>query len=99
MQTFLEFEKPIQHVIEQIEKLKEVAAQGAVDMEPTLKDLEKKLAETRKSIYAGLTPWERVQVSRHPDRPYTLKYIEILSDNTFMELHGDRTVKDDKAMV
>ena len=99
MQTFLEFEKPIQHVIEQIEKLKEVAAQGAVDVEPTLKDLEKKLAETRKSIYAGLSPWERVQVSRHPDRPYTLKYIEILSDNTFVELHGDRTVKDDKAMV
>ncbi len=99
MQTFLEFEKPIQHVIEQIEKLKEVAAQGAVDVEPTLKDLEKKLAETRKSIYDGLSPWERVQVSRHPDRPYTLKYIEILSDNTFVELHGDRTVKDDKAMV
>ncbi len=99
MQTFLEFEKPIQHVIEQIEKLKEVAAQGAVDVEPTLKDLEKKLAETRKTIYAGLSPWERVQVSRHPDRPYTLKYIEVLSDNTFIELHGDRTVKDDKAMV
>ncbi len=99
MQTFLEFEKPIQNVIEQIEKLKEVAAQGAVDVQPTLKDLEKKLAETRKTIYAGLSPWERVQVSRHPDRPYTLKYIEILSDNTFVELHGDRTVKDDKAMV
>lgn len=99
MQTFLEFEKPIQNVIEQIEKLKEVAAQGAVDVQPTLKDLEKKLAETRKTIYAGLSPWERVQVSRHPDRPYTLKYIEVLSDNTFVELHGDRTVKDDKAMV
>lgn len=99
MQTFLEFEKPIQTVIEQIEKLKEVAAQGAVDVQPTLKDLEKKLADTRKEIYARLSPWERVQVSRHPDRPYTLKYIEILSDNTFIELHGDRTVKDDKAMV
>ncbi|MBL7952232.1 MAG: acetyl-CoA carboxylase carboxyltransferase subunit alpha [Flavobacteriales bacterium] len=99
MQTFLEFEKPIQNVIEQIEKLKEVAEQSAVDVQPTLKDLEKKLAETRKTIYAGLSPWERVQVSRHPDRPYTLKYIEVLSDNTFVELHGDRTVKDDKAMV
>ena len=99
MQTFLEFEKPIQSVIEQIQKLKEVAAQGAVDIEPTLRDLEKKLAETRKTIYAGLTPWERVQVSRHPDRPYTLKYVDIISDNTFIELHGDRTVKDDKAMV
>lgn len=99
MQTFLEFEKPIQNVIEQIEKLKEVATQGSVDVRSTLKDLENKLAETRKSIYAGLSPWERVQVSRHPDRPYTLKYIELLSDNTFLELHGDRTVKDDKAMV
>ena len=99
MQTFLEFEKPIQNVIEQIEKLKEVAAESAVDVQPTLKDLEKKLAETRKTIYAGLTPWERVQVSRHPDRPYTLKFIEIISDGSFVELHGDRTVKDDKAMV
>lgn len=99
MQTFLEFEKPVQNIIEQIEKLKEVAAQGEVDVKSTLKDLEKKLAETRRNLYANLTPWERVQVSRHPDRPYTLKYIEMLSDATFIELHGDRTVKDDKAMV
>ncbi len=99
MQTFLEFEQPIQNIVEQIEKLKEVATEGEVNVKSTLKDLEKKLAETRKSIYANLTPWERVQVSRHPDRPYTLKYISVLSDDTFMELHGDRTVKDDKAMV
>ncbi|HEY0977483.1 MAG TPA: acetyl-CoA carboxylase carboxyltransferase subunit alpha [Flavobacteriales bacterium] len=99
MQTFLEFERPIQNIIEQIEKLKEVAAQGQVDVDATLKDLEKKLATTRKEIYAKLTPWERVQVSRHPDRPYTLKFIEMLSGGNFLELHGDRTVKDDKAMV
>ncbi|MBK7268635.1 MAG: acetyl-CoA carboxylase carboxyltransferase subunit alpha [Flavobacteriales bacterium] len=99
MQTFLEFEKPIQNIIEQIEKLKEVAAQGAVDVNPTLRDLEKKLAVARKDIYARLTPWERVQVSRHPDRPYSLKYIDTISGGTFMELHGDRTVKDDKAMI
>lgn len=99
MQTFLEFEKPIQTIIEQMEKLKEVADQGGVDVAGSLKDLEAKLLETRKSIYAGLSPWERVQVSRHPDRPYTLKYIEHLSGGTFIELHGDRTVKDDKAMV
>ncbi|HQV76413.1 MAG: acetyl-CoA carboxylase carboxyltransferase subunit alpha [Flavobacteriales bacterium] len=99
MQTFLEFEKPIQHLVEQIEKLKEVATEGEVDVKATLKDLTKKLAETRKNVYAGLTPWERVQVSRHPDRPYTLKYINELSEGTFTELHGDRTVKDDKAMV
>jgi acetyl-CoA carboxylase carboxyl transferase subunit alpha len=99
MQTFLEFEKPIQTLMEQMEKLKEVATQGEVDVTATLKDLEKKLHETREQIYANLTPWERVQVSRHPDRPYTLKYIEHLSDGSFIELHGDRTVKDDKAMV
>jgi acetyl-CoA carboxylase carboxyl transferase subunit alpha len=99
MQTFLEFEKPIQNIIEQIEKLKEVASQSQVDVGPTLKDLEKKLLETRKDIYGRLSPWERVQVSRHPDRPYTLKYIEKITDGSFMEIHGDRTVKDDKAMV
>jgi len=99
MQTFLEFEKPIQNIIEQIEKLKDVANQGQVDVGATLKDLVKKLAETRKSIYADLSPWERVQVSRHADRPYSLKYIDKLTDGTFVEQHGDRTVKDDKAMV
>jgi len=99
METFLEFEKPIQHIIEQMEKLKEVSAQGDVDVTATLKDLEKKLRETQQAIYSKLTPWERVQVSRHPDRPYTLKYIDHLSDGSFFELHGDRTVKDDKAMV
>ncbi|QQR86601.1 MAG: acetyl-CoA carboxylase carboxyltransferase subunit alpha [Flavobacteriales bacterium] len=99
MQTFLEFEKPIQNIIEQIEKLKEVAANGQVDVAPTLKDLEKKLSAARKEIYSKLTPWERVQVSRHPDRPYTLKYIDKMTDGSFIELHGDRTVKDDKAMV
>ncbi|MEZ4807539.1 MAG: acetyl-CoA carboxylase carboxyltransferase subunit alpha [Flavobacteriales bacterium] len=99
MQTFLEFEKPVQNIIEQIEKLKDVAAQGEVDVKSTLKDLEKKLIDTRKAIYKDLTPWERVQVSRHPDRPYSLRYIEEMTAGTFVELHGDRTVRDDKAMV
>lgn len=99
MRTFLEFEKPIQNIIEQIEKLKEVGQEGQVDVAATLKDLEKKLLQTRKEVYANLTPWERVQASRHPDRPYSLKYIDKLTDGTFIELFGDRTVKDDKAMV
>lgn len=99
MQTFLEFEKPVQNLMEQIAKLHEVAEAGEVDVKATLQDLEKKLAETRRTLYSSLSPWERVQLSRHPDRPYTLKYIDHLSDGTFMELHGDRTVKDDKAMV
>jgi acetyl-CoA carboxylase carboxyl transferase subunit alpha len=76
-----------------------VAAAGDVDVAATMKDLEEKLAETRRTLYAGLSAWERVQLSRHPDRPYTLKYIDHLSDGTFIEQHGDRTVKDDKAMV
>lgn len=99
MSTYLEFESPIQNIVEQIAKLNEVAAGGEVDVKATLKDLEKKLAETRKEVYGNLTPWQRVQVSRHPDRPYSLQYINYLSDNTFIELHGDRTVRDDKAMV
>lgn len=99
MSTFLEFEKPIQDVVEQIEKLGEVAADGQVDVGAAMKDLQGKLADARKEVYANLTPWQRVQVSRHPDRPYSLQYIDHLSGGTFIEMHGDRTVKDDKAMV
>lgn len=99
MSTFLEFESPIQTIVEQIEKLNELSAGGEVDVKAALKDLNKKLATARKEVYAKLTPWQRVQVSRHPDRPYSLRYIDHLSDNSFIELHGDRTVKDDKAMV
>ena len=99
MQTFLEFEKPIQNLIDQISKLKQVAEEGQVNVGASLKDLEQKLIETRRTIYAGLTPWQRVQVSRHPDRPYTLRYIQYLTEGSFIELHGDRQIRDDKAMV
>ena len=99
MSTFLEFEQPIQLVVEQIEKLNEVAADGEVDVKAAMKDLTKKLAEARKQVYGKLTPWQRVQVSRHPERPYTMRYINHMSNGSFIELHGDRTVKDDKAMV
>ena len=68
-------------------------------MTTTIEELEVKIAEVTKEIYSKLTAWQRVQVGRHPDRPYTLDYIEALTDGNFMELHGDRTVKDDKAMV
>lgn len=61
--------------------------------------MDEKIIETRKEIFGNLTPWQRVQVSRHPDRPYTLAYIDSVTNKTFMELHGDRTVGDDKAMV
>ncbi|MES2836799.1 MAG: acetyl-CoA carboxylase carboxyltransferase subunit alpha [Bacteroidota bacterium] len=97
--TFLEFEKPIQEILEQIEKIKEVEEKTNIDTSKTLGELENKLSLTRKEIYNNLTPWQRVMVSRHPERPYTLSYIDYMSNHSWIELHGDRTVKDDKAMV
>lgn len=97
--NYLEFEKPIAELVEQLEKVKQVAEKSGVDVSKTTADIEDKIKQTRKDIYDNLTPWQRVQVSRHPDRPYTLAYIDYISNGTFMELHGDRTVKDDKAMV
>lgn len=99
MATFLDFERPIENIVEQIEKLEQVASEGEVDVTDALKDLGKKLQKARKEVYAKLTPWQRVQVSRHPDRPHTLDYINHMTEGTFIELHGDRTVMDDKAMV
>ena len=96
---YLEFEKPIQELIQQIEKAKELSNESEVDVSPTLKNLEKKLEKLLKNIYTNLSPWQRVQLSRHPERPYTLDYIEALTKGDFVELHGDRSVKDDKAMI
>jgi acetyl-CoA carboxylase carboxyl transferase subunit alpha len=70
-----------------------------VDVTEACKNIQDRLVELKKEIYTNLTPWQRVQVSRHPSRPYTLDYIEALTQGTFLELHGDRTVKDDKAMI
>jgi len=99
MPILLEFEEPIGELQEQLDKAREIAEKGEVDTSKTVKDLEKKIKAKQKEIYKDLTPWQRVQVSRHPERPYTLSYIEYLSQGKFVELHGDRTVKDDKAMV
>lgn len=99
MPNFLDFEQPIEELQKQIEQTQELANKSEIDVQNILAELETKIAEKRKEIYAHLTPWQRVQVSRHPDRPYTLKYIDALTDGTFIELHGDRNVKDDKAMV
>jgi len=95
----LDFEEPIGKLQEQLEKAKEIGEQTGVDISKTIKDLEKKINQKRKDIYSNLTSWQRVQVSRHPQRPYTLAYIKHLTNNDFIELHGDRGVKDDKAMV
>ncbi len=95
----LDFEEKIGELMEQLDKAKEIGEQSGVDVSKTIKELEDKIVETRKQIYANLTPWQRVQVSRHPERPYTLSYIEAMTNGEFIELHGDRNVKDDKAMV
>jgi acetyl-CoA carboxylase carboxyl transferase subunit alpha len=99
MPEYLDFEKKIEELDEQMLKLKEIESKGEVDISVTMKELETKITETKKEIYEGLTPWQRVQVSRHPKRPYTLAYINSMTDGNFIELHGDRGVKDDKAMV
>ena len=99
MATYLDFEEPIKALEEQIDQTKEIGVSTNIDMTDKVKELENKLTETTKSIFANLTPWQRVQMSRHPDRPYTLAYIDAISNGTFQELHGDRSVKDDKAMV
>ncbi|MEN8927936.1 MAG: acetyl-CoA carboxylase carboxyltransferase subunit alpha [Flavobacteriales bacterium] len=99
MPIYLDFEKKIEELDEQMLKLQEVGEKGKIDMTVTAKELEDKITETKKEIYGNLTPWQRVQVSRHPERPYTLSYIEAMTGGEFLELHGDRGVKDDKAMV
>jgi len=96
---YLAFEKPIEELIIKLEQVKELGIDGSVNISKTVEDIESKIESTRKEIYGGLTSWEKVQLSRHPQRPYTLDYIQSLSDGDFIELHGDRGVKDDKAMV
>ncbi len=96
---YLDFEKPIQELEEQLDKTKNLEQETQVDMGKTVKEIEKKLLATKKDIYKNLSPWQRVQLSRHPQRPYTLAYIEAITEGNFLELHGDRNVKDDKAMV
>ena len=96
---YLDFELPIKELKEQLEKCYAIGIDSDVDVIATCKKIEKKLEKTKKEIYKNLTPWQRVQLSRHPNRPYTLDYIKAICGETFMELHGDRNVKDDKAMI
>lgn len=96
---YLDFELPIKELEEQYQKACNIGSESNVDVTATCKQIEKKLAETKKEIYKKLTAWQRVQLSRHPNRPYTLDYINAICGNTFLELHGDRNVKDDKAMI
>ncbi len=96
--VFLEFEKPLEKLYEQLDKIKQVGEEGIVDVTEMMRELETKIRNTRKEIYSNLTGWQKVQLSRHPERPYTLYYISQMCKK-FIELHGDRCVKDDKAIV
>lgn len=99
MANYLPFEEPISVIEEEIVKAREIEENSGVSSSKMIKDLEKKLKNTREDIFKNLSPWQRVQLSRHPDRPYTLDYIQALTGGDFVELHGDRNIKDDKAMV
>lgn len=94
----LDFEKPIAELESKLTDMKELAKTSDVDVSATVDQLEKKILKLKKETFSNLTRWQRVQLSRHPERPYTLDYIYEITDD-FIELHGDRTVKDDKAMV
>ncbi|WP_224491641.1 acetyl-CoA carboxylase carboxyltransferase subunit alpha [Robertkochia flava] len=96
---YLDFELPIKELEEQLEKCKVLGEESEVDVTDTCAQIEKKLEKTKKDIYKNLSAWQRVQLSRHPSRPYTLDYVRALCGDTFLELHGDRNVKDDKAMI
>ena len=96
---FLDFEVPVKEVLDQIDKCKSIENESDVDVTKTFNLLQKKLVETKKDIYKNLSAWQRVQLSRHPNRPYALDYINNICGTSFLELHGDRNVKDDKAMI
>ena len=96
---YLDFELPIKEINEQLSKCRIIGDENEIDVTDTCEQLEEKLNAAKKDIYGNLTPWQRVQLSRHPSRPYTLDYIKALCGDTFLELHGDRNVRDDKAMI
>ena len=95
---FLDFEKPIKDLYDQIEQLKLTAEKNKIDLSDSVRQLEEKILDKKKEITQNLSSWQKVQLSRHPDRPYTLSYIERICTD-FVELHGDRNFKDDKAIV
>ena len=96
---YLDFELPLKELNEQLENCKKLGSEGSIDVKDTLKEIKSKLVIKKKEIYGSLTPWQRVQLSRHPSRPYTLDYLANMTNNNFLELHGDRNIADDKAMV
>lgn len=98
LMQFLDFEKPLEDLYEELEKMTAMQEKTGVDMNEAIANFNDKIAEERRKIYADLTDWQKVQLSRHPDRPYTNHYVGMIFDK-YQELHGDRNVKDDKAIV
>ncbi len=97
--NYLDFELPIKELEDQLHECRSLGEKSDVDVTETCKKIQKKLNSAIKEIYSNLSPWQKVQISRHPDRPYTLDYINSIFGDTFIELHGDRNFKDDKAMI
>ncbi len=97
--NYLDFELPIKELEDQLSECKILGEKSDVDMTDTCKKIQKKLNTAIKETYSNLSPWQKVQMSRHPDRPYTLDYINSIFKDSFIELHGDRNFKDDKAMI
>ncbi len=96
---YLEFESPIKELHDQLDKCKLIGTESEIDVTETCGQIEQKLEKSKKEIYGNLSAWQRVQLSRHPSRPFALDYIKALCGDTFLELHGDRNVMDDKAMI
>ena len=96
---YLDFELPLKDLNDQLENCKKLGNEGNVDVKDTLREIKSKLLSKKKEIYSSLSPWQRVQLSRHPSRPYTLDYLINMTNNNFLELHGDRNISDDKAMI
>ena len=96
---YLDFELPLKELKDQLDKCTLIGDESKVDVRDTCKKLKLKIEKTKKKIYSNITPWQRVQLSRHPSWPYTLDYINALTEGSFLELHGDRNISDDKAMI
>ncbi len=96
---YLDFELPIKTIIEELDKCKKLGEDNNIDVSTSLNQIEEKLKTEKEKIYANLNIWQKIQLSRHPSRPYTLDYINALCGDTFLELHGDRGSGDNKAMV
>ena len=97
--VYLDFESDIEQLETELEKVKEVADKTGIDATTAVVELEKRLLEKKQQVYGNLSAWQKVQVSRHPERPYTIAYMDYVTGNNWTELHGDRNVADDKAMV